>query len=72
MGQRGIEVAREAASLVLLKDDLGSAMLAIRAGRRTFAKLRQALAYTLAVHVPIIGMAMLPLLFGLPLVLAPS
>jgi Ca2+-transporting ATPase len=71
MGQRGTDVAREAASLVLLKDDFTAIVGAIRLGRRIFANLRQAMVYTLAVHVPIIGVSMLPVLFGLPLVLAP-
>jgi P-type Ca2+ transporter type 2C len=71
MGQRGTDVAREAASLVLLQDDFSSIVRAILRGRRTFANLRQAMVYTLAVHVPIIGLALLPVLFGLPLVLAP-
>jgi P-type Ca2+ transporter type 2C len=71
MGQRGTDVAREAASLVLLQDDFSSIVGAIHRGRRTFANLRQAMVYTLAVHVPIIGLALLPVLFGLPLVLAP-
>ena len=71
MGQRGTDVAREAAALVLLQDDFGSIVRAIEAGRRTFANLRQAMVYTLVVHVPIVGLAMLPVLFGLPLVLAP-
>ena len=71
MGKRGTDVAREAASLVLLEDDFASIVSAIRLGRRIFANLRQALIYTLAVHVPIIGLSMLPLLFGMPLILAP-
>jgi Ca2+-transporting ATPase len=71
MGQRGTDVAREAASLVLLKDDFTAIVGAIQLGRRIFANLRQAMVYTLAVHVPIIGVSMLPVLFGLPLVLAP-
>jgi P-type Ca2+ transporter type 2C len=71
MGQRGTDVAREAASLVLLQDDFASIVRAIAGGRRTFANLRQAMVYTLAVHVPIVGMALLPALFGLPLLLAP-
>ena len=71
MGQRGTDVAREAASLVLLQDDFLSIVQAIQRGRRTFANLRQAMVYTLAVHVPIIGLALLPVLFGWPLVLAP-
>ena len=71
MGQRGTDVAREAASLVLLKDDFTAIVGAIQLGRRIFANLRQAMVYTLAVHVPIIGVSMLPVMFGLPLVLAP-
>lgn len=71
MGLRGTDVAREAASLVLLEDDFTAIVAAIRLGRRIFANLRQALIYTLAVHVPIIGLSILPLLSGMPLVLAP-
>lgn len=71
MGKRGTDVAREAASLVLLHDDFGSIVAAIRLGRRIFENLRQALVYTLAVHIPIIGLSILPLLLGMPLILAP-
>jgi Ca2+-transporting ATPase len=71
MGQRGTDVAREAASLVLLHDDFSSIVGAIHLGRRTYANLRQAMVYTLAVHVPIIGLSIVPVLLGLPLVLAP-
>lgn len=71
MGARGTDVAREASSLVLLDDDFAAIVDAIRLGRRIFDNLHKAMAYILAVHVPIAGMALLPLLFGLPLVLAP-
>jgi Ca2+-transporting ATPase len=71
MGERGTDVAREAASLVLLKDDFNSIVHAIREGRRTFTNMRQAMIYTLAVHVPIAGLALLPVVVGLPLFLAP-
>jgi len=71
MGKRGTDVAREAASLVLLEDDFAAIVTAIAMGRRIFANLRQALIYTIAVHIPIIGLSILPLLFGLPLLLAP-
>ncbi|QID16576.1 cation-translocating P-type ATPase [Nitrogeniibacter mangrovi] len=71
MGKRGTDVAREAASLVLLEDDFSAIVAAIRLGRRIFANLRQALVYTLAVHVPIVGLAVLPLIFGMPVILAP-
>lgn len=71
MGKRGTDVAREAAALVLLEDDFTAIVAAIRLGRRIFANLRQALVYTLAVHIPIIGLSILPLMFGMPLILAP-
>jgi P-type Ca2+ transporter type 2C len=71
MGKRGTDVAREAAALVLLEDDFGAIVAAIRLGRRIFANLRQAMVYTLAVHIPIIGLSVLPVMFGMPLILAP-
>jgi Ca2+-transporting ATPase len=71
MGQRGTDVAREAADLVLLDDDFASIVAAVRMGRRIFDNLRNAAAYILAIHVPIAGMSLLPILFGWPLVLMP-
>jgi Ca2+-transporting ATPase len=71
MGQRGTDVAREAAALVLLDDDFSSIVRGIEGGRRTFANLRQAMVYIMAVHVPIVGLSLIPVLFGLPLILAP-
>lgn len=71
MGKRGTDVAREAAALVLLDDRFPTIVEAIRLGRRIYSNLRQALVYTLAVHVPIIGLSILPILFGWPLLLAP-
>ena len=71
MGQRGSDVAREAASLVLLDDDFTSMVAAIRLGRRIFDNIQKAMLYIVAVHVPTAGMALLPLLFGWPLVFYP-
>ena len=71
MGKRGTDVAREAASLVLLDDDFSSIVSAVRLGRRIYDNLRKAMAYILAIHVPIAGLALIPLLFGLPLVFWP-
>ncbi len=67
MGGRGTDVAREAASLILLDYDFTSIVAAIRLGRRIYDNLRKAMAYILAVHVPIAGLALIPLLSGLPL-----
>ncbi|MBK7814854.1 MAG: cation-translocating P-type ATPase [Rhodocyclaceae bacterium] len=71
MGGRGTDVAREAASLVLLDDDFASIVHAVHLGRRIYDNLRKALAYILAVHVPIAGMSLLPVLFGWPLIFFP-
>ena len=57
MGGRGTDVAREAASLVLLDDNFASIVGAMRLGRRIFDNLRKSMSYILAVHVPIAGMA---------------
>jgi len=71
MGGRGTDVAREAAALVVTDDDFSSIVAAIRLGRRIYDNLRRAMAYVVAVHVPIAGLALLPVLFGWPLVLFP-
>ncbi|MDE3090504.1 MAG: cation-translocating P-type ATPase, partial [Chloroflexota bacterium] len=71
MGGRGTDVAREAAALVLLDDDFSSIVQAIRLGRRIFDNIRKAMAYIFAIHVPIAGMSLIPVLFRLPLVLLP-
>jgi Ca2+-transporting ATPase len=71
MGARGTDVAREAASIVLLDDDFVTVVQAIRQGRTIYDNLVRAVRYILAVHVPITGLALLPLLLGAPLVLLP-
>lgn len=62
MGKRGTEVAREAASLVLLDDNFASIVAAIRQGRKIFDNLQKAMGYILAIHIPIIGLTLLPVL----------
>jgi P-type Ca2+ transporter type 2C len=71
MGGRGTDVAREAASIVLLDDDFGSIVRAVRLGRRIYDNLRKAFGYIMAIHVPIAGTALLPLLLGQPMILTP-
>lgn len=71
MGQRGTDVAREAADLVLLDDSFASIVGGVRLGRRIFANLRKALTYIVAIHVPIAGVALAPILMGLPPLLMP-
>jgi Ca2+-transporting ATPase len=72
MGARGTDVAREAGSLVLLTDDFASLVTAVRYGRRIFANLRKAIVFVVAVHVPIVGLSILPVVLGWPLVLLPA
>lgn len=71
MGSRGTDVAREAAALVLVNDDFASLVGAVRLGRRIYANIRHAMSYLLAVHIPIAGLGLLPVLFGWPLLLFP-
>lgn len=72
MGKRGTDVAREASSLVLLDDDFGAIVTAVRLGRRIYDNIRKAAGFIFAVHLPIAGLAILPLLTGWPLILGPA
>jgi Ca2+-transporting ATPase len=71
MGGRGTDVAREAASLVLLDDDFATIVEAIRSGRRIYDNLQKAMAFIFAIHVPIAGLALIPLIMHWPLILSP-
>jgi Ca2+-transporting ATPase len=71
MGGRGTDVARESSDLVLLDDDFSSIVQAVQMGRRTFDNIKKAIAYVFAVHVPIAGMSLIPVLLNWPLVLLP-
>jgi P-type Ca2+ transporter type 2C len=71
MGRRGTDVAREAAALVLLEDDFTSIVGTVRLGRRIYENIRNAMRYLLAVHVPLAGMSLVPLVLGWPLFVFP-
>jgi Ca2+-transporting ATPase len=72
MGLKGTDVAREASALVLLDDNFASIVQAIRSGRRIFDNLQKAMSYIIAIHIPIIGLVLLPAFFpGLPILLFP-
>jgi Ca2+-transporting ATPase len=71
MGGRGTDVAREASTLVLLDDDFASLVQGVRSGRRIMDNLQKALAYILAVHLPIVGLTLIPVFMRWPLVLLP-
>lgn len=63
MGGRGTDVAREASALVVLDDDFSSIVAAVKLGRRIFDNIKKAVAYIFAVHVPIAGLAVIPMFF---------
>jgi Ca2+-transporting ATPase len=72
MGMKGTDVARESADLVLLDDNFSSLVNAIKMGRRIFDNLQKAFGYVFAIHVPIAGLALVPILFSnVPIVLWP-
>lgn len=71
MGEKGTEVARAAAGIVLLDDNFSTIVKAIQEGRRIYDNLRQAFVFLFSFHIPIIGMAVLPLTLGEPLVFFP-
>jgi P-type Ca2+ transporter type 2C len=71
MGRRGTDVAREAAALVLVEDDFRSIVTAMTMGRGIYENIRNAMRYLLAVHVPIVGVAFLPVMLGWPVLLYP-
>jgi Ca2+-transporting ATPase len=72
MGEKGTDVAREASSLVLLDDNFASIVGAVKMGRKIFDNLQKALGYIFAIHVPIAGLSLIPVLFAdLPLILWP-
>ncbi|SFG01350.1 Ca2+-transporting ATPase [Novosphingobium sp. CF614] len=71
MGRRGTDVAREASAIVLVEDDFGAIVDAVRLGRRIYDNIRKAVGFIFGVHVPIAALAIMPLVLGLPLVLGP-
>ena len=72
MGMKGTDVAREASALVLLDDQFASIVKAIRLGRRIYDNMQKAMAYIMAIHIPIIGLVLLPAFIpALPILLMP-
>lgn len=64
MGKRGTEVAKSAAALVLLDDDLGHMTEAVALGRRIYENLKKAIQYIISIHIPIILIVLLPLVLS--------
>ncbi len=66
MGKKGTEIAKSAASLVLLQDNLDALVEAIRMGRRIYDNLRKSIRYIISIHLPMIITVLVPLLLGWP------
>ena len=64
MGEKGTEIAKAAASVVLTNDDLGKLVIAIAAGRRIYTNIKKAVQYIISIHIPIILTVSLPLFLG--------
>ena len=71
MGQRGTEVARAASGMVLLNDNFSTIVNAVKEGRRIYDNIRHAFEFLFSFHIPIIGLAALPLFFGQNLIFSP-
>jgi len=64
MGKRGTEIAKQAASLILVEDDLSKMVDAVAVGRRIYANLKKAIRYIVSIHIPIILTVFIPLVLG--------
>ncbi|HNC32615.1 MAG TPA: cation-translocating P-type ATPase [Bacteroidia bacterium] len=64
MGNKGTEIAKAAASLVITNDDLDKLIVGIAAGRRIYSNLKKAIQYIISIHIPIILTVTLPLFLG--------
>ena len=64
MGKRGTEIAKQAASLILLEDDLSKMVDAIAMGRKIYTNLKKAIQYVISIHIPIILTVFIPLALG--------
>jgi Ca2+-transporting ATPase len=73
MGNKGTEIAKAAASLVIINDDLDKLVIGIAAGRRIYANIKKAVQYIISIHIPIILTVSLPLFLGwiYPLIFTP-
>ncbi|MDE3251347.1 MAG: cation-translocating P-type ATPase, partial [Bacteroidota bacterium] len=64
MGKKGSEIAKQAASLILMEDDLSKMVDAVAMGRRIYSNLKKAIQYIISIHIPIVLTVFLPLALG--------
>jgi len=61
MGKKGTEIAKQAASLILVDDDLSKMVDAVAMGRKIYTNLKKAIQYIISIHIPIILTVFIPL-----------
>ena len=71
MGEKGTEVARAAAGLVLLDDNFSTIVAAVREGRRIYDNIRKSFVFLFSFHIPIVAVALIPMFFNQPLIFLP-
>jgi P-type Ca2+ transporter type 2C len=71
MGNKGTDVARESADLILIDDDFTSIVTGIRMGRKIYENIKKAVSYLYSIHIPIVGVTFITTFFNLPLLLLP-
>ncbi len=73
MGKRGTEIAKQAASLILLEDDLAKMVDAVAMGRKIYSNLKKAIQYIISIHIPIVLTVFIPLALGwaFPVIFSP-
>ena len=64
MGKKGTEIAKQAASLILVEDDLSKMVDAVAMGRRIYTNLKKAIQYIISIHIPIVLTVFIPLALG--------
>ncbi len=64
MGRKGTEIAKQAASIILLEDDLSKMVDAVAIGRKIYSNLKKAIQYIISIHIPIVLTVFLPLALG--------
>ncbi|TAE82778.1 MAG: HAD family hydrolase, partial [Bacteroidetes bacterium] len=64
MGKKGTEIAKQAASLILLEDDLSKMVDAVAMGRKIYTNLKKAIQYIISIHIPIVLTVFVPLVLG--------
>lgn len=64
MGEKGTEIAKQAANLILINDDFSKMVDAIAMGRKIYLNLKKAIQYIISIHIPIILIVFIPLALG--------